>query len=170
MTRAPAAARRVNWSRMLVYGLFPGLALILAMAAGLLKWQDAASRSADIAQSESVQAAKASAVALLSFRSDTVENDVAAARDRLTGQFLDTYTQVTREVVIPNAKERQVSAVATVPAAASESVEQNQAVALVFVEQTVTVAGSPPANTVSGVRVTLDKIDGRWLVSGWEPI
>ncbi|MBO0864263.1 MAG: hypothetical protein J2P16_04225 [Mycobacterium sp.] len=170
MTRPPAATRKVNWSRMLVYGLFPGLALVLAMAAGLLKWQDASSRSADIARSESVQAAKASAVALLSFRSDTVEKDVAAARDRLTGQFLDTYTQVTREVLIPNAKERQVSAVATVAAAASESVAQKQAVALVFVEQTVTVAGSPPANTVSGVRVTLDKIGERWLVSGWEPV
>ena len=170
MTRPPAAARRFNWSRMLVYGLFPGLALVLAMAAGLLKWQDAASRSADIARAESVQAAKASAVALLSFRSDTVEKDVAAARDRLTGQFLDTYTQVTREVLIPNAQERQVSAVARVAAAAPVAVAQDQAVVLLFVDQTVTAAGSPPANTVSGVRVTLDKIDGRWLVSGWEPI
>jgi len=170
MTRPPPAARRFDWSRMLVYGLLPGLALVLAMAAGLLKWQDASSRSADIARSESVQAAKASAVALLSFRSDTVEKDVAAARDRLTGQFLDTYTQVTREVLIPNAQERQVSAVARVAAAASEAVAQNQAVVLLFVDQTVTVAGSPPANTVSGVRVTLDKIEGRWLVSGWEPI
>lgn len=169
MTR-PAGARRVNWSRMLIYGLFPGLALVLAMTAGFLKWQDASSRSADIARIESVQAARASAVALLSFRSDTVDKDVAAARARLTGPFRDTYTQVTSEVLIPNAKERQVSAAATVAAAASESVAQTQAVVLVFVDQTVTVAGSPPVSTPSGVRVTLDKISGRWLVSGWDPI
>jgi Mce-associated membrane protein len=170
MTPRPLAARRVNWSRVLVYGLFPGLALVLAMAAGFLKWQDASSRSADIARNESIQAAKASAVALLSFRSNTVEKDVAAARDRLTGQFRDTFTQVSREVLIPNAQEHQVSAVARVAAAASESVAQNHAVVLVFVDQTVKAAGSPAANTVSGVRVTLDRADGSWLVSGWDPI
>ncbi len=164
----PSVARSVNWSRVLVYGLYPGLALLLAMVAGLMKWQDASSRAADIARSESVKAANDSAVALLSFRSDTIEKDVGAARDRLTGQFADTYTQVTREVLIPNAKERQISAVARVAAAAPESVAQNHAVVLVFVDQTVTVADSPPANTTSGVRVTLDKVGERWLVSGWD--
>lgn len=161
---------RIDWSRVLVYGLLPGLALILAMAAGFLKWHDASSRGVDIARSESVNAARDSAVALLSFRSDTVDQDVEAARERLTGQFRDTYTQVTSEVLIPNAKERHVSAVAHVAAAASESAAQNHAVVLVFADQTVTVAGSPPADTASSYRVTLDKIDGRWLVSGWDPI
>ncbi|MBB5163651.1 hypothetical protein [Mycobacterium sp. AZCC_0083] len=41
----------------------------------------------------------------------------------------------TRDVVVPGAKERQVSAAATVPAAAS--VSENQAVVLLFVNQTV---------------------------------
>jgi Mce-associated membrane protein len=41
----------------------------------------------------------------------------------------------TRDVVVPGAKERQVSAVATVPAAAS--VSENQAVVLLFVNHTV---------------------------------
>ncbi|MGH3636371.1 hypothetical protein [Mycobacterium sp.] len=170
MTQPQAAASGVNWSRMLIYGLLPGLALVLAMLAGYLKWQDASSRDADIARSESVQAARDSAVALLSFRSDTVEKDVEAARARLTGQFRDTYTQVTREVLIPNAKERQVSAVAHVAAAASESVAQNHAVVVLFADQAVTVGGFPPADTASSFRVTLDKMGGRWLVSGWDPI
>lgn len=157
-------------SRVLVYGLLPGLTLVLAMVAAFMKWHDASSRDADIARSESVKAARESAVALLSFRSETVEQDVAAARNRLTGQFRDTYTQVTREALIPNAKEHHVSAAAWVAAAAPESVAQNHAVALVFVDQSVTVADSPPEHTASGVRVTLDKTGGRWLVSGWDPI
>ena len=42
-------------------------------------------------------------------------------------------------MVIPGAKEKQISAVATVPAAASVSAEPNHAVVLVFVNQTVVV-------------------------------
>jgi Mce-associated membrane protein len=163
-----APADRVNWLRVLVYGVLPGLALLLAMAAGLLKWQDASIRDVDIARSQSIKAARDSAIALLSFRSDTVEKEVAAARERLTGGFRDTYTQVTREVLIPNAKEQHVSAVASVPAAASVSATQNRAVVLVFVDQTVTIGNSPPTDTSSGVRVTLDKTGGRWLVSGFD--
>jgi Mce-associated membrane protein len=163
-----AGTGRVNWSRVLVYGLLPGLALLLAMAAGLVKWKDSSIRSADIARSQSLVAARDSAIALLSFRPDTVEQEVEAARERLTGGFRDTYTQVTREVLIPNAKERHVSAAASVPAAASESATGNHAVALLFVDQTVTIGDSPPADASSSVRVTLDKIGERWLVSGFD--
>jgi Mce-associated membrane protein len=164
------AKRRVNWSRVLAYGVLPGLALLLAMAAGFLKWQDSSIRDADIARIESVAAAKQTTVALYSFRPDTIEKDVEAARDRLTGGFRETYTQVTRDVLIPTAKERQVSAVAGVPAAASVSASENHAVVLVFVDQTVTGGTSPPADTVSSVRVTLDKVGGRWLISGFDTI
>jgi Mce-associated membrane protein len=164
------AMRGVDWSRVLVYGLIPGLMLILAMAAGFLKWQDTSIRDVDLARREAVQAARAAAVTLMSFRPDTVEHDVEAARNRLTGQFRDTYTQVTREVLIPDAQQRQVSAVARIAAAAPESVTQNHAVVLVYADQTVTAAGAPPTNTISGIRVTLDRIEARWLVSGWEPV
>lgn len=160
--------RRVNWSRVLVYGFLPGLVLLLAMAAGLLKWKDSSVRNADLARSQSVAAARDSAVAVLSFRFDTVDQDVAAARERLTGGFLDTYTQVTQDAVIPDAKERHVSATASVPAAASESANENHAVVLLFVNETVRIGNSPPTDAPSSVRVTLDKIGERWLISGFE--
>ena len=35
-----------------------------------------------------------------------------------------------------------------------------------FVNQTITVGNDPPTDTASSVRVTLDKIGGRWLISG----
>lgn len=160
--------RRVSWSRILVYGILPGLVLLLAMAAGYLKWHDASVRNAGLARSQSVAAARDSTVAVLSFRSDTVDQDVAAARKRLTGAFLDTYTQATQEALIPNAKERHVSAAATVPAAASESVTENHAVVLLFVNETVRIGNSPPTDAPSIVRVTLDKIGERWLISGFD--
>jgi Mce-associated membrane protein len=158
----------VNWSRVLVYGLLPALALLLAIAAGLLKWKDSSARNTDLARSESVAAARDSTVALLSFRFDTVERDVAAARQRLTGKFRDIYTQRTQEELIPNAKEQHVAATAIVPGAASESATHNHAVVLVFVNQTIRIGDSAPAEAVSSARVTLDKIGERWLVSDFD--
>ncbi|MDT5201092.1 MAG: Mce-associated rane protein [Mycobacterium sp.] len=160
--------RSVNWSRVLVYGLLPGLALLLAMSAGLLKWKDSSIRGLDLARSQSVSAAKDSTVAVLTFRSDTVDRDVAAARERLTGGFLDTYKQRTQQELIPNAKQRRVIATASVPAAASESVTANHAVVLLFVTQTVRIGDAPRADTGSSVRVTLDKIGERWLISDFD--
>jgi Mce-associated membrane protein len=160
--------RSVNWSRVLVYGLLPGLALLLAMAAGLLKWKDSSIRDIDLDRSESISAARDSTVAVLSFRPETVDRDVAAARERLTGGFLDTYTQRTQQELIPNAKQRRVVATASVPAAASESVTANHAVVLLFVTQTVRIGDAPTAGTGSSVRVTLDKTGGRWLISDFD--
>src|ERR1700730_4942359 len=54
---------------------------------------------------------------MLSYQPDTVEKDLAVARDQLTGAFRDSYTSLTRDVVVPGAKDKQVPAVATVPAA-----------------------------------------------------
>jgi Mce-associated membrane protein len=158
----------VNWSRVLVYGLLPGLALLLAMSAGLLKWKDSSIRGIDLARSQSVSAAKDSTVAVLTFRSDTVDRDVAAARERLTGGFLDTYNQRTQQELIPNAKQRRVIATASVPAAAPEAVTANHAVVLLFVTQTVRIGDAPRADTGSSVRVTLDKIGERWLISDFD--
>ncbi|MBV8863126.1 MAG: hypothetical protein JO259_14910 [Mycobacterium sp.] len=165
MTQRRSAESRVNWSRVLVYGLLPGLVLLLAVAAGFLKWKDASVRNGDLVRSQSVAAARDSAVAVLSFRFGTVDQDVAATRERLTGGFRDTYTKVTQQTLIPDAKERQVTATATVPAAAAESTTENHAVVLLFVNQTVRIGHSRPSDTASSVRATLDKIGGRWLIS-----
>ena len=166
----PGPGVGIRWSRVIAYGLLPGLALSLASAAGFLKWQDASVRDAIVARAESVQAATDGTIALLSYRPDTVQKDLEAARSRLTGTFLNAYTQLTHDVVIPGAKQKQISAVATVPGAASVSASADHAVVLLFVNQTIIVGHDAPTNTASSVRVTLDKIDGRWLISQFDPV
>jgi Mce-associated membrane protein len=165
-----SARRRIQWSKAIAYGILPGLVFLLASAAGYLKWQDGTVREAQAARVESVQAAIDSTVALLSYRPDTVEKDLNAAKSRLTGTFLDAYTKLTHDLVIPGAKQKQISAVATVPAAASTSATPTHAVVLVFVNQTVIVGPSAPTNTASSVKVSLDKVDGRWLISQFDPV
>jgi Mce-associated membrane protein len=162
--------RQIQWARVFAYGVLPALALLLALGAGYLKWVDNSVRDSDRARDASVQAAKDSTIALLSYKPDTVEKQLTAARDLLTGDFRNSYTSLTNDVVIPGAKQKQISAVATVPAAASVSAAPNQAVVLVFVNQTVVVGHDAPTDTASSVRVTLDKIGGRWLISKFDPV
>lgn len=166
----PAAPRRTDWQWVAVFGVLPAVALLLAAGAGVLKWQDSSRRAAEAAAAESVATARDATTAILSYRAESVDKDLNAARDRLTGSFLESYTQLINDVVIPGAKEKKITAVTQVPAAASVSAGDSHAVALVFVDQTVTIGNGAPTNTASSVRVTLDKVGGRWLVSGFEPV
>jgi Mce-associated membrane protein len=164
------AGRRIRWTRAITYGLLPGLALVLAPAAGYLKWQDATSHASQVAGAEAVRAATEGTIALLSYKPETVEKDLEAARTRMTGTFLNAYTSLTHDVVIPGAKQKQVSAVATVPAAAPLQATADHAVVLLCVNQAVVVGQDAPTTTASSVRVSLDKIGGRWLISQLDPV
>ena len=166
----PAPKRAVPWSKVVAFGLLPALALVLALTAGFLKWQANSARIAEDAADAATQAATESTIALLSYSPDTVEQQLGAARNLLTGEFQQSYTDLTTDVVIPGAKEQQIAALASVPAAAPVSADPEHAVVLLFVNQTVTVGQQPPTDTASSVRVTLDKVDGRWLISAFDPV
>ena len=161
--------RRVKWLRAIAYGVLPAAALLLASAVGFLKYQHDSVGDTRPVQ-ESVRAATDGTVALLSYRPETVQKDLEAAKSRLTGTFLDAYTKLTHDVVIPGAQQKQISAVATVPAAASASATATHAVVLLFIDQAVTIGKDAPTDTASSVRVTLDKVDGRWLISQFDPV
>ena len=162
--------RRVDSQRIVAFGVLPAMTLGLAVGAGLLLWKYVAQDAADTARAESVAAARDATVAILSYRADTVEADLTAARERITGAFLDSFTDLVDRTVIPSARAKGISTEASVPAAASVSAEADHAVVLVFVDQTVTMEGSAPSSTASSLRVTLDKVGERWLVSGFDPV
>lgn len=41
---------------------------------------------------------------------------------------------------------------------------------MVFVNQTITFGKDPRTDTASSLRVTLDKIGGRWMTTAFEPV
>jgi Mce-associated membrane protein len=169
-TGGRAPRRPMGWARMFGYVLLPGLAMVLAAATGYTKWHDESLRAIQSAKVESVAAAKQSTTKLLSYQPDTVEKDLGAARDDLTGQFRDSYTMLTHDVVIPGAKQRHISAVATVPAAAAVSASESRATVVLFINQSIIVGSDAPSSTASTVKVTLDKVGARWLISSFDPI
>ena len=165
-----SSQRGRRWARVLAFGVLPAIVLILGLAVGYAKWLESSLRDAHLARPESVRTATESTIAMLSYKPDTVEKDLTAARDRLTGNFRDAYTKLTHDVVIPGSQQQKISTLATVPAAASVSATQNHAVVLVFVDQTTTFGDEPPTNSASSVRVTLDRVGDRWLISDFTPV
>ena len=170
--RTPRRSRRpISWSRVLANGLLPGFALLLALAAGYFKWVAGSADEVALARTESVRVASEDAVSLLSYKADSVDRDLGAARERLTGDFKDAYTTLTREVVIPGAKEKHISAVAKVNAAGSVSATANHAEVLLFVNQSTQSKDRPePTLTSSSVVATLTKAEGKWLISSFNPV
>jgi Mce-associated membrane protein len=155
---------------VLAFGVLPALALILAISAGVLKWQVNEARQADAARAESLQAARNTVALMLTYDPAKIDQQLAEARDLLTGPFRDTYITMTNDIVIPGAKQQGITAVASVPGAAIESVDKNRAVTMLYVNQKVSVGGQMPTDNLSTVKVTLDKVGDRWLVSQFEPV
>lgn len=146
------------------------LAVLLVGTGVWLGIDGASRRDEERAASAAVQAARESIVAMGSYRPDTAEKDLTAARERLTGQFLDSYTQLIQTVVIPAAKQQRIASAVTVPAAAVATAGRDRVVVLAFVDQTLTVGTEPPSPKQSRYRVTMEKRDGRWLISGFDAI
>jgi Mce-associated membrane protein len=160
---------RFSWGRLLVAAL-PALALILALGVGYLKWLDGSARESRAAAEQSIRAASDSTIAILSYKPETVDQELKAAADRLAEPFRQQYSQLVNDVVAPGAKQQHISAVATVPAAASVWATGKQAVVLVFVDQTTTIGTDAPTQSTSSVRVSLSKVDGRWLITQFDPV
>jgi Mce-associated membrane protein len=165
----PEPRSGVPWSRVLAFGVLPALALVLAISAGVLKWQVNEARQDDAARTESLKAARDTVTVMLTYEPAKIDEQLAQARDLLTGPFRDTYITMTNDIVIPGAKQQGITAVASVPGAAIESVDKNRAVTMLYVNQKVSVGGQMPTDNLSTVRVTLDKVGDRWLVSQFEP-
>jgi Mce-associated membrane protein len=168
----PGVSRRlrVGWTQVLAIRVLPAIALLLAIVASFFKWSGETALQCESARAAAVRAATESTIAILSYKADSVDRDLDNARDRLTGAFKDSYTSLIHDVVIPGAKQKQISAVATVPAAGAVSATPDHAVVLLFVDQTVNVGNDPPTDTASAVRITLDRRGGRWLISQFDPI
>ncbi len=152
------------------FGVLPASVLACAVAAAYFKWDAGRSRDTVHASEQAVEAARDNTLAMLSYQPDTAADTLTAAAARLTGPFRDQYTKLITDVVIPGATQRKIAALVNIPGAAAVSASPDHAVVLVFVNQDVTVGNEPPRDTSSTVKVTLDKVAGRWLTSSFDPM
>jgi Mce-associated membrane protein len=168
-----SAARR----RLAAIPLIPAaLVLGLLAAGGLAGWlyltQYRPDTQTDDAVAQSVvNAARDGTVALLSYKPDTLNQDFAAAKSHLTGDFLNYYDQFTKEVVTPAAQTKGVTTTAQVAGAAVSELNPDKAVVLVFINQATTSKERPdPAMASSSAKVSLAKVHGDWLITKFDPL
>ena len=151
------------------------LVLLLVASGALAAWlyvvQFRPDEQTDAASRSAVDAARDGTVALLSYKPDTLNQDLAAAKSHLTGDFLNKYEQFTRQIVTPAAKEKALTTTAQVVGAAASEVQPNSAVVLLFINQATTSKDRPdPAMASSSVVVSLTKVHGTWLIANFQPI
>lgn len=168
--RIPSLLRKVRRSPEPV--LLTLLAVVaVALAAALLVFQYRPDSRGDAAKNDVLSAATEGTVALLSYSPESLDQDFAAAKSRMTGDFLNYYTQFTEKVIAPAAKEKTVKTSASVVRSAVAEIHPDSAVALLFINQTTTSAEKPdPALAASSVRVTLSKVEDSWLISAFDPV
>lgn len=172
---SPAAKPRRRSGRVLVIAAVMAFVL-LAASAGLTSWlyfndyrpdQETDPAAAQVA----LDAAKTGTVALLSYSPESLDQDFANAKAKLTGDFLSYYTQFTEQIVTPAAREKSVKTAASVVRAAVSEIAPDSAEVLVFINQTTTSMENPDgAFAASSVKVGLKKIDGNWLIDSFDPV
>ena len=152
------------------------LALALVAAAGVTSWMfffvyQPDRETDDAAAQSAIKAAADGTVALLSYSPESLDKDFATAKSKLTGSFLSYYTQFTEQIVTPAAKQKSVKTQASVVRAAVSEIHPDTAVVLVFINQTTESKVRPDASFInSAVRVTMQKVDGGWLISSFDPV
>ena len=146
-------------------------ALILVGVGGTLLWSHHRSAAADTARVEVIGVAPMLVENLLSYNSDTVDDDLARAAEGASGTFQDSFAEFGSKTVAPQSKEQGISTKARVVDVGVRSVAADRAELLMFVDQiTTSIARPAPASTSSRVEVTLDRVEGTWLVSAMTPV
>ncbi|MGL4305441.1 MAG: hypothetical protein ACRCSF_04740 [Mycobacteriaceae bacterium] len=145
--------------------------LTLISSACWLSYQQKQNNALETSREDVATISASGAVAVLSYSAATIDADLAKARTLLTGDFLDYYSRFGTEYVAPAAKERSINSTVAVTGTSLVSVEKNHAVTLVYVTQTTSSQDSPNPNTTSSsLRIELERHDGNWLISKFEPI
>jgi Mce-associated membrane protein len=117
-----------------------------------------------------VSAASSGTVAMLSYSSDTLDQDFASAKSHLGGDFLSYYDNFTQTIIAPAAKQKSLKTTARVVTAAVSELRGNSAVVLLFVNQTTISRENPkPSVATSSVLVNMTRVDGKWLITKFSP-
>lgn len=141
------------------------VAALLLASTGALGWQAWQQHQVAKASQEAQRAAVAYAQVLTSIDSNKVDENFKEVLDGATGEFKDMYSQSSvelRQLLIEN----KATAHGVVVDSAVQEASKNKAVVLLFVDQSVTNTKLPdPRIDRSRMKMTLEKVDGRWRAS-----
>lgn len=153
--------RRVNVTRWAAAGV---LAAVLA-GAGYEGWLVFQQHQKDVAAAQALEAAKKYIITLTSVDTNAIDKNFTDVLDGSTGEFKDMYTKSSaqlRQTLIDN----KAAAHGSVIDAAVQSATEDKVDVVLFVDQSVSNGAAPaPQLDRSRVKMTMEKVDGRWLAS-----
>jgi Mce-associated membrane protein len=118
-----------------------------------------------------VSAASDGTTAVLSYSSDSLDQDFAAAKSHLAGDFLSYFDQFSQETVAPLARQKSMKTKAKVTGAAVSELHPDSALVLLFVDQVTTTKDSAqPSVAVSSIVVRMSRIGDKWLITKFTPV
>lgn len=157
-----------SWRRWLprpLTGILILLVVLSLMLAAVLGWKLQARNDREAAGIAALAAARDYAVALTSIDSSRIDGDIATIVNGATGEFKDTYSQSAEQLKPLLVQAKSVSK-GHVVAASVQSVSDNQAVIMLFVDLEITNVTNPtPRIDRNRVVMTMDRVDGHWLTS-----
>lgn len=160
-TLRPRKRRRIKLVRAIAAGI---LAAVLATA-GYEGWLLFEQHQKDVAAAQALDAAKKYILALTSVDTNAIDKNFAEVLDGSTGEFKDMYTKSSaqlRQTLIDN----KGAAHGNVVDAAVRSATEDKVEVVLFVDQSVSNGAAPaPQLDRSRVKITMEKVDGRWLAS-----
>lgn len=153
------------WRRYLRRSVLPALLVAALAVSGFLGWRQWQDHQLKVAGEQAQQAAIAYAQVLTSIDSNKVDENFRQVLDGASGEFKDMYTQSSvklRQLLIDN----KATAHGVVVDSAIQSESTDRVVVLLFIDQTVTNTAAPdPRIDRSRIKMTMQKVDGRWRAS-----
>lgn len=153
------------WRRYLRRSVLPALLVAALAVSGFLGWRQWQDHQLKVAGEQAQQAAIAYAQVLTSIDSNKVDENFKQVLDGASGEFKDMYTQSSvklRQLLIDN----KATAHGVVVDSAIQSESTDRVVVLLFIDQTVTNTAAPdPRIDRSRIKMTMQKVDGRWRAS-----
>jgi len=140
----------------------------LAATVGCGGWLAVQHYQTHVAGEQALAAAEAYVLRLSNIDADNIDRNFAEITDGSTGQFRTMHTRSSvrlRQQLIDN----RATARGHVAEAVLKSADRNHAVVVLLIDQAVRNADNPePVLDHSRIRMTMDKVDGRWLASNVE--
>lgn len=164
--KSPKAERAKRpWRQYLRNSALPALLVASLAVSGYFGWRQWQDHQVKAAGEQAQQAAIAYAQVLTSIDSNKVDDNFKQVLDGATGEFKDMYTQSSvklRQLLIDN----KATAHGVVVDSAIQSESGDRVVVLLFIDQTVTNTAAPdPRIDRSRIKMTMEKVDGRWRAS-----
>ncbi|GAA2857293.1 hypothetical protein GCM10010472_13310 [Pseudonocardia halophobica] len=164
-----AGARRRPRRAFAVLGV---AAVVLALVAGLFAFFAIRQLQVENARTAATAAAEQKVTDLLSYDYRSIATDQDGRTAMLTGQFKDDYGSLLKDVVAPAAAQQQLTTRSNVVSTSVVGTDGTDTVTLLMFLNQTTQSSAKPDPTLSGsrLRVTVQEVDGNWLVSEMTPV